>query len=131
MQVFGRLWMDQDATWYGGICLGPGHIVLLGDPVPPNRHSPQFSAHVCCGQTTPSGILIHQAVWPHFCGGEPGHSLTQCGLAEPMPTSVPSFEYRLDPFNRSATIHQHYRHTDRQTDKQTGHDRQRSDSIGR
>jgi len=25
--------------------LGPGHIVLDGDP------APQFSAHVCCGQT--------------------------------------------------------------------------------
>ena len=52
--------------------LGPGHIVLDGDPAPPKGlvswefnvlfqhkygyirdkgHSPQFSAHVCCGQT--------------------------------------------------------------------------------
>jgi len=33
--------------------LGPGHIVLDGDPAPPPQkgHSPQFSAHVCCGQT--------------------------------------------------------------------------------
>jgi len=33
--------------------LGPGHIVLDGDsaPPPPKGHSPQFSAHVCCGQT--------------------------------------------------------------------------------
>ena len=32
--------------------LGPGHIVLDGDPAPPPKgHSPQFSAHVCCGQT--------------------------------------------------------------------------------
>jgi len=32
--------------------LGPGHIVLDGDPaVPsPKGHSPQFSAHICCGQ---------------------------------------------------------------------------------
>jgi len=31
--VFGNVyWMDQDATWYGGI-------------------APEFSAHVCCGQT--------------------------------------------------------------------------------
>jgi len=27
--------------------LGPGDVVLDGDPAPP----PQFSAHVCCGQT--------------------------------------------------------------------------------
>jgi len=32
--------------------LGPGHIVLEGDPAPPKEkgRSPQFSAHVCCGQ---------------------------------------------------------------------------------
>ena len=32
--------------------LGPGHIVLDWDLFPPQkRHSPQFLAHVCCGQT--------------------------------------------------------------------------------
>jgi len=33
--------------------LGPGHIVLDGNPAlpSPKRHSPQFSAHVCRGQT--------------------------------------------------------------------------------
>jgi len=32
--------------------LGPGQIVLDGDPAPspPKGHSPQFSAHICCGQ---------------------------------------------------------------------------------
>jgi len=31
--------------------LGPGHIVLDGDPAPsPEGAHPQFSAHVCCGQ---------------------------------------------------------------------------------
>jgi len=32
--------------------LGPGHIVLDGDPAPPHTvgHSAQFSAHICCGQ---------------------------------------------------------------------------------
>jgi len=29
--------------------LGPGHIVSDGDPAP-KGHSPQFSAHICCGQ---------------------------------------------------------------------------------
>jgi len=36
------------------IGLGPGHIVLDGDPAPlPTKmgQSPQFSAHVYCGQT--------------------------------------------------------------------------------
>ena len=32
--------------------LSPGNIVLDGDPAPPKKHSsPQFLAHVCCGQT--------------------------------------------------------------------------------
>jgi len=35
--------------------LGAGHIVLDGDPAPPppKGHSPQFSAHICCGQMPP------------------------------------------------------------------------------
>ena len=35
-------------------CLGPGHIVLDGDPAPlPKKGAdPQFSAHICCGQTS-------------------------------------------------------------------------------
>ena len=33
------------------IGLGRGHIVSDGDPAPPKGHSPQFLAHVCCGQT--------------------------------------------------------------------------------
>ena len=32
------------------IGLGPGHIVLDGDPAAPKGHSPQFFAHVYCGQ---------------------------------------------------------------------------------
>ena len=35
-------------VWIG---LSPGHIVLDGDQLPQKGHSPQFSAHVCCGQT--------------------------------------------------------------------------------
>ena len=32
--------------------LGPGHIVLHGDPAPPppKGTAPPFSAHICCGQ---------------------------------------------------------------------------------
>jgi len=35
------------------VSLGPGHIVLDGDPAPPSpkgHRLPQFSAHICCGQ---------------------------------------------------------------------------------
>ena len=30
--------------------IGPGHIVLDGDPVVPKGAQPPFSTHVCCGQ---------------------------------------------------------------------------------
>jgi len=47
-------WMDQDETWQAGRPR-PWHIVLDGDPAPPlkkgGRAFPQFSTHVCCGQT--------------------------------------------------------------------------------
>ena len=46
--------MDQDATLPLGteVGLGPGHIVLDGDSSPQKGYSsPQFSAHVYCGQT--------------------------------------------------------------------------------
>ena len=43
--------MDQDATWRGGRPRPRPHCVRWGPSSPPQkRHSPQFSAHVCCGQ---------------------------------------------------------------------------------
>ena len=29
-------WMDEDATWYMGVCLSPGDFALDGDPAPPS-----------------------------------------------------------------------------------------------
>jgi len=47
-QTVGRIKMKLGVR----VGLGPGHIVLNGDPGPPKMgHSPQFSAHVHCGQT--------------------------------------------------------------------------------
>jgi len=59
LQFFGRCllwpngWMDQDATWYTEVNLGPGHIMLDGDPATPAKEAqhPLFSALVYCGQT--------------------------------------------------------------------------------
>jgi len=45
--------MDQDATWYLEVGLGPDNIVLHGDPAPLSKKGaepPQF-AHFYCGQT--------------------------------------------------------------------------------
>ena len=45
--------MDQEMPLGTEVVLSPGNIVLDWDPAPPLKkgHSPQFSAHVCCGQT--------------------------------------------------------------------------------
>jgi len=47
-QTVGRIKMKRGTQ----VGLGPGHIVLDGDPAlpPPKGHSPQFSAHIRCGQ---------------------------------------------------------------------------------
>ena len=47
----GVIWIKMKLGMEVG--LGPGHSVLDGDPAPPPKkkgHSPQFSAHVHCGQ---------------------------------------------------------------------------------
>ena len=44
--------MDQDATWYGGRPRPWPHCVRWGPSSSPKGAHPQFSAHVCCGQTT-------------------------------------------------------------------------------
>jgi len=44
-------WMDQDATWGGGRPRPKRHCVTWGRSSPQKGHSPQFSAHVYCGQT--------------------------------------------------------------------------------
>jgi len=69
--------------------LGPGHIVLHGDPSPPPKgHSPQFSGHVSCGQTAgwikmPVGTEVDL---------DPGHIVLDKDSAPPeRGTAAPSF----------------------------------------
>jgi len=45
-------WMHQGETWHGGRPWPRPHCVRWGSSSPsPKGQSPQFSAHVCCGQT--------------------------------------------------------------------------------
>jgi len=45
-------WMDQDATWYKCMPRPKPHCVRWRPSSSHKKgHSPQFSAHVCCGQT--------------------------------------------------------------------------------
>jgi len=55
--------MDQDATWYGARLRPRPHYDRWGPSCPPKRRSPQFSVHVCCGQTAgwikmPLGTMV-------------------------------------------------------------------------
>jgi len=56
-QFLAHVYCGQTARWTkmplgAEVGLGPGHIVLDGNPAPPplKGYSPQFSAHICCGQ---------------------------------------------------------------------------------
>ena len=44
-------WMDQGETWHAGRPQPWPHYVRWGPSSSPSKgHSPQFSAHICCGQ---------------------------------------------------------------------------------
>jgi len=63
--------------------LGPGHIVLGGDPAPPplKGHIPQFSPHICCcmdqdvtwygGRPRPRRLCVRWGPLPQKGGGAP------------------------------------------------------------
>ena len=58
-------WMDEDATWYRSRP-GPSQIVLDRVPAPAKgaqQHPPLFSAHVCCGHSRPSQLLLTQLLF--------------------------------------------------------------------
>jgi len=75
--------------------LGPGHIVLDGDPAPlPKGHSPtHFSAHVCCGQMAawikmPLGIELGLSPGDFVLDGDPALPSPKTG-AESLPNFRP------------------------------------------
>jgi len=85
------------------VCLGPGHIVLDGDPAPTKMgHGPQFSAHICCGQTAewfkmPLGAMVDLGAGNIVLDADPdlhpkGHS---------PPSSTP---WGTDPLQFSAHV---------------------------
>jgi len=70
-QTVGRINMKLGTQ----VGLGPGHIVLDGDPAPQGAQ-PQFSAHVRCGQTTgwinmPLGIEVGLGPGDFLLDGDP------------------------------------------------------------
>ena len=74
--------------------LGPGHIVLDGDPVThspsPKGHTPQFSAHICCGQMAALikmslGMELGLGPGDFVLDRDPSHRPQGGGEAEPPP----------------------------------------------
>ena len=63
--------------------LGPGHIVLHGDPAPPKGHSPQFLAHAHCGQTDgwikiPLGMEVGLGAGDNVLDSDPAPPVERC-----------------------------------------------------
>jgi len=91
-QTVGRIKMELSMQ----VGLGPGHIVLDGDPAsPPSKgHSPQFSVHICCGQTAawikmPLGVELGIGPGDFVLDGDPAPSPKRGGApANFQPTSV-------------------------------------------
>ena len=78
--------------------LGPDHIVLGGDPAPPplKGHSPQFSAHICCGQMAAwikmsLGMEVGLGPGDFVLDGDPALPSPKRGGAEPPPNFRPMF----------------------------------------
>ena len=71
--------------------LGPGHIVLDGDPAPPSPkgHSSQFSARVRCGQT--AGWIKMPLCTEVNLG--PGDVVLDGVAAAPKKSTAPSFRF--------------------------------------
>jgi len=94
--TFWPTYCGQTAGWIKmplgtDVGLGPGHIVLDGDPAPPKKgYSPQFSAHVCCG---PTAGLIKMLLWSNGYidqdvtgyGGRPRPRPTLCWMGTDPP----------------------------------------------
>jgi len=120
-------WMNKDATWYGDIGLDPGDIVLVGDPAaPPTKGTaapPQFSAHVCCGQTArwlkmPLGREADLSPGDIVLDGDPAYSSPErdhntpcfrpmCIVPKRSPVSATAEHlYRWSPKNLISTLHE-------------------------
>jgi len=78
--------------------LGPVHIALDGDPAPPppKGHSPQFPAHVCCGQMAAwikmsLGMELGLGPGDFMSNGDPVPPPQKGGGGEPLPNFRPMF----------------------------------------
>ena len=85
-------WMDQDETRHGDRPRPRPYCVRWGPSSSPQKgHSPQFSAHVCCGQTAgsikmPLGTEVDLGPGDIVLDGHPALTLPQNGVGVQNPT---------------------------------------------
>jgi len=79
-------WMDQDGTWHGGGPRSKPHCARCGPSSSPQKggRGPQFSAHVCCGQTAgwikmPLGMEIDVRPGDFVLDGDPALTSPKSG----------------------------------------------------
>ena len=81
--------MDQDETWRGRKAWPRSHCVRWQpSSCSPKGHSPQFSAHICCGQTAgwikmPLGTEVGFSPGDNVLYGDPSPSPQKGGTAAP------------------------------------------------
>jgi len=80
-------WMDQDATSYDGRSRPGQHCVRCGPSFIPRGAAFQYSAHVCCGQTT--GWI--KMLFGTKVGLGPGHIVLYGEPAPPKGAQLPNF----------------------------------------
>jgi len=92
--------------------LGPGHIVLDGDPDPSPKmgQSPQFSAHVYCDQTAgwikmPFGMELGLGPGHIVLDGDPASPLQKGGTAPPPPIFSPCLFWPNGWMDQDATCY--------------------------
>jgi len=91
--------------------LGPGHTVLDGDPAPvPQKGAepPQFSAHVCCGQTSgwikmPLGTKVGLGPCHIVLNGDPAPP-SRKRYSSPSPIFGPCLLWPRSPISATAEL---------------------------
>jgi len=93
--------MDQDATWYEGRPRPRPHCVRWGPSSSPKMAHPQFSVHVCCGQTSkwnkmPLGREVGLVPGYIVLDGDPAPPVQKRGAQQPPFRSMSIVAKRLD-----------------------------------
>ena len=92
MSIVPNDWIDEGEIWHGGRPRPRPHCVRWGPSSPhQNGHSPQFLAHVCCGQTVgwiqmPLGTVVPAGLCPGdtVLDGDPCPRKNKGGIAPPI-----------------------------------------------